>query len=71
MKSAYFNSSAHLLLNDNKIIESFQTSKQEILNKIAQWISEGSGWTIQSIDSHYINIVNYKPFERLILYSIT
>ena len=33
------------------------------MNKIAQWISEGSGWTIQSIENHYINIVNYSPLK--------
>ena len=26
-------------------------------------ISEGSGWTIESIDNHYINIVKYKPLK--------
>ena len=38
-------------------------SKQNILNQISQWISEGSGWTIQSVDSHYLNIVKYKPMK--------
>ena len=42
---------------------SLQTSQQQILDKIAQWISEGSGWTIQSIENHYINIVNYNPLK--------
>ena len=30
---------------------------------ISQWISEGSGWTIQSVDNHYINIVKYQPMK--------
>ena len=38
-------------------------SKQNILNQINQWISEGSGWTIQSVDNHYLNIVKYKPMN--------
>ena len=38
-------------------------SKQNLLNQISQWISEGSGWTIQSVDSHYLNIVKYKPMK--------
>ena len=33
----------------------------QILKKITQWISEGSGWTIESVDNHYINIVKYEP----------
>ena len=40
-----------------------QSSKQIILNKIAQWVSEGSGWTISSVDNHYLNIVKYKPMN--------
>ena len=38
-------------------------SKQNILNKIAQWISEGSGWTVKSVDSHYMNIAKYEPMK--------
>ena len=29
-------------------------SRQEILNVIDKWVSEGSGWVIDRIDSHYI-----------------
>ena len=43
------------------IPETLQTSKEEILNLIAVWISEGSGWTIKTVDNHYLNIVKYKP----------
>ena len=52
-----------MIINETDIKLSLQTSQQQILNKIAQWISEGSGWTIQSIENHYINIVNYKPLQ--------
>ena len=45
------------------IPELLQLSKEQILNIIAQWISEGSGWTIQSVDSHYLNIVQYEPMK--------
>ena len=57
----FFNSSTNLIINKTDIKLSLQASQQKILNKIAQWISEGSGWTIQSIENHYINIVNYSP----------
>ena len=33
------------------------------MNFVAQWISEGSGWTIQSVDNHYLNIVKYEPMK--------
>ena len=39
-------------------------SQQEILNTIDIWISEGSGWIIDKIDSNYINIVVYQPLHR-------
>ena len=62
-KTAYFNSSAQTIINHTEIANSLQLSKQQILNKVAQWISEGSGWTIKSVDSHYLNIVKYKPMN--------
>ena len=42
--TAYFNSEAETIINENEINESIQTSNQEILNGIAVWLSEGSGW---------------------------
>ena len=63
LKNGYFNSTADLITNETDIKLSIQASQQLILNKIAQWISEGSGWTIQSIENHYINIVNYDPLK--------
>ena len=62
-KSAYFNSSAQTIINQTEIIDSSQSAKQQILNKVAEWISQGSGWTIKSVDSHYLNIVKYKPLK--------
>ena len=62
-KTAYFNGPTQTITNDTEITESLKTSKQSILNKIAVWISEGSGWTVQSVDSHHINIVKYKPMK--------
>ena len=62
-KNGYFNSATDLIINETDIKLAIQTSQQQILNKIAQWISEGSGWTIQSIENHYINIANYSPLK--------
>ena len=63
LKNGYFNSTTDLIINETDIKLAIQASQQQILNKIAQWISEGSGWTIQSIENHYINIVNYSPLK--------
>ena len=38
-------------------------SKQEILNVIDKWVLEGSGWVIDRIDSHYLNVTRYKPLN--------
>ena len=62
-KSAYFNSTPQTIINKMEINEALQMSKQNILNQISQWISEGSGWTVQSVDSHYLNVVKYKPMK--------
>ena len=62
-KNAYFNSTIQTIINETQINEALQLSKQIILNKIAQWVSEGSGWIIQSVDNHFLNIVKYKPLN--------
>ena len=56
-KTAYFNNKAKTIINQTEVNESIQTSNQEILNGISVWLSEGSGWTIESVDDQYINIV--------------
>ena len=62
-KTAYFNSKPQTIINNVMISESLQLSKEQILNIIAQWISEGSGWTIEFVDSHYLNIVQYEQMK--------
>ena len=55
--TAYFNSKAQTLFNKTQIELNLKLSNQEILLTLSQWISEGSGWTIESVDNHYLNIV--------------
>ena len=62
-KTAYFNSKTKTLINENEINEVLQTSRQELIKAIGQWISEGSGWTIKSVDDHYINLTKYIPLK--------
>ena len=61
--TAYFNSVAPTIINHTEIADALQLPKQQILNKVAQWISEGSGWLIKSVDNHYLNIVKYQPLK--------
>ena len=62
-KTAYFNGKVQLVANEIEIAESLQITQEQIVNMIQQWISEGSGWTIQSVDSHFINVVEYSPLK--------
>ena len=63
IKTAYFNSQPQTITKDTQIELALSLSKQEILNNIAVWISEGSGWTVQSVDNHYLNVVKYEPMK--------
>ena len=58
-KPAYFNSRVQIVINPNDFMQSLQLSQQQLLSGIVVWLSEGSGWTIVSIDEHYINTVVY------------
>ena len=54
----YSNSSTKTIINHRyKLNQSFQ----EILYRIDAWISKGSGWIIESIESQYINISTHRP----------
>ncbi|XP_068686771.1 uncharacterized protein [Montipora foliosa] len=63
VKTAYFNSQPQTITNDTQIEPALSLSKQDILNKIAVWISEGSGWTVESVENHYLNVVKYEPMK--------
>ena len=56
-----FFSTPQLIINNTEIKAALEGSQQIILNKIAVWISEGSGWTIESVNHHYLNVVQYQP----------
>ena len=60
-KTAFFNGKAKTITND--IEPELSMSRQEILNVIDKWVSEGSGWVIDRIDSHYINVTTYRPLN--------
>ena len=60
---AYFNAKPRTVTNEIEIAELLQITQQQIVNMIQKWISKGSGWTIQSVDGHFINIVKYRPLR--------
>ena len=62
-KTAFFNSKAKTITKADDIEHELNMSRQEILKLIDIWVSEGSGWVIDRIDSHYINVTKYKPLH--------
>ena len=62
-KKAFFNGKAKTTTKPNNIEPELNMSRQEILNVIEELVSEGSGWAINHIDSHYINVTLYKPLN--------
>ena len=62
-KTAHFNSKTLTTTNNIEIGELLKLASEQITKKIAQWLSEGSGWIIESVDKYYSNIVKYKPMK--------
>ena len=62
-KTAFFNGKAKTITKANAIEPKLSMSRQEILNVIDKWVSEGSGWVIDSINNHCINVTLYKPLH--------
>ena len=56
--SVYVNSTTKVAINEN-FISSIDKSFEERLCRIDNWINEGSGWIIKSINSEYVNISKY------------
>ena len=52
-----FNSATKTVINFDKY--ELDKSFQEILYRIDNWINEGTGWIIQSIEAQYVNISTY------------
>ena len=54
----YFNSITKTVINSEFNLDK---SFQEILYRTDNWIDEGSGWIIKSINGKYVNISIYCP----------
>ena len=62
-KTAFLNGKAKTITKVDDIEPELNMSRQENLNTIDKWVSEGSRWVIDQIDSHYLNITLYKPLN--------
>ena len=59
----FFKSDAQEIINENDIETVISDAGNELINRISEWISEGSGWVIKSVDKHEIDISKYIPLS--------
>ena len=52
-KEPYFRSKDFTITNSNAITGALDKAAEEINNKIAGWLSEGSGWVIDEINMYH------------------
>ena len=57
----YVNATTKTVINYKYMLDE---SFQENLYRIDNWINEGSGWVIESIDAEYVNIYTYIELPR-------
>ena len=62
-KTAFVNGTAKIVTKVDHLEPELNMSRQEILNTIDKWVSEGSGWVIDRIDNHCISVTLYKPLN--------
>ena len=63
VNNGFFKSKAGVIINENDIERVISEAGNELINRISEWISEGSGWVIKSVDKHKIDISKYKPLR--------
>ena len=59
----FFKSNAREIINKNDTETVINHAGNELINRISEWISEGSGRFIKSVDKHEIDICKYKPLR--------
>ena len=59
----FFKSNAREIINENDIETVISDAGNELINRISEWIAEGSGCVIKSVDKHEIDISKYKPLR--------
>ena len=57
----YFNSLTKTVINDDYELDQ---AFNEIIYRVDNWISHGSGWIVEEIYNQYLNISSYRPLNR-------
>ena len=63
VNNGFFMSKAREIINENYIETVISEAGNERINRISEWISEGSGWVIKTVDKNEIDISKYKPMK--------
>ena len=58
----YFNSYTKRIINEN-FRDDLDLSFEEIINKIQNWIKDGSGWAIDLVNGEYVHVSKYDPLH--------
>lgn len=58
-----FKSDPLMIMNNGEIMPSIELSKEKVLASISRWVSQGSGWIIDHIEGHYLNVYKCNPLE--------
>ena len=59
----HFKSKTREIINENDIATVILDAGNELLDRISDWIVEGSRWVIKSVDKHEIDVTKYKPLR--------
>ena len=62
-REPYFNAGPFTVTNSDDIEETIHNAIERILELIAVWLSEGSGWIFELVLLHNINIASYFPLK--------
>ena len=62
-REPYFNAGPYTVTNNDDIEEAIHNANEIILEIMARWLSEGSGWVFELALLHNINIVSYFPLK--------
>ena len=63
MNVGFFKPNAREIINENDIETVISDAGNELINRISEWISEGSGWVIKCVDKYEIDVSKYKPLR--------
>ena len=59
----YFNCPIFTITNKHEIQIALNKADEEIKKRVGRWLSKGSGWIIEEVQQHYVNIAKYVPLR--------